>query len=405
MRGKASKKNRMLMLLWWDMYASVGSLALFFVMLVGALQAQETLADAADGHVEALEDDLEHLAESFAEFSFWTSWRCRITFVIFKLVFMLSSFPFFFFIIGPLNSLFTHTDPTGYTRSGRVTAMDTSGLAAYLEFIKADVLKPSRFANELAENFPEKQIDRLRKAVADAETLLVKAWQRPATALRITRKKRAELDALLGEIVTRDTASDALFQVCFPDKVLIEEYKRKLETEAAEAAEARHAHPNHRPSPLPASAQRTPRPSPPSPVTRVAQRVRPSPLHAHRPSPHPPPSSPAGEPALEARGQPEARILRAHRRRRLVRWEGSRPCKRIRRVSEPAEGGLEHWRLVCALAIASPSLWPTSVTRSRVPDQLVVCCPGVVHAAEGSRTDGPRQVTSVRNKARGERSF
>ena len=77
--------------------------------------------------------------------------------------------------------------------------------------------------------------DKLHRAVKEAEECLATAWQRPSTALRVTRRKKAELDGLLAEIVTRESASEALFQACFPDVVLVEEYKKKMEADVAAA--------------------------------------------------------------------------------------------------------------------------------------------------------------------------
>jgi len=90
-----------------------------------------------------------------------------------------------------------------------------------------------RYRNELYDNFPRKKLSQLEKAVAQGEQLLVTAMERPSTALRETRKKKMEIDALLRSIVTREASSDALFQKCFPDMVIVETYlaERQKQTE------------------------------------------------------------------------------------------------------------------------------------------------------------------------------
>ena len=65
--------------------------------------------------------------------------------------------------------------------------------------------------------------------VAEAESLLVTAWERPATAVTLTRKKKLEIDKVLGELVTEDVASPTLFKACFPDKILIREYIEEMQ--------------------------------------------------------------------------------------------------------------------------------------------------------------------------------
>ena len=71
---------------------------------------------------------------------FWGAWKTEVTIAVVKLVFMLSSLPFFVFTIGGLSTLFTHTDATAYTRTGRVVKTDANGLSAYLAWLREDVL-------------------------------------------------------------------------------------------------------------------------------------------------------------------------------------------------------------------------------------------------------------------------
>jgi len=159
----------------------------------------------------------------------WETWQCEITYGVCKVFFALSSFPFFLFTIGGLNKLFTHTEASAYTRDGKITPIDVNGLSAYLQWLKEDVLGQSRYRDELDDHFPRKKISQLEKAVLAGEQLLVSARDRPATALKDTRKKKADIDALLKSIVTKEAASEALFKKCFPDQLIIEEYKKELE--------------------------------------------------------------------------------------------------------------------------------------------------------------------------------
>ena len=73
----------------------------------------------------------------------------QVSFEVVKLVFALSAAPFFCFTLGPVGKIFSHADPTAYTRSGRLAQTDTTGLSAYLVWLKADVLESERWRQEL----------------------------------------------------------------------------------------------------------------------------------------------------------------------------------------------------------------------------------------------------------------
>lgn len=54
----------------------------------------------------------------------------------------------------------------------------------------------------------------------------------PATAVKVTNKQRALLEATLEAIITRSVASEKLYRRVFPNKVLVERYlenKAKME--------------------------------------------------------------------------------------------------------------------------------------------------------------------------------
>ena len=252
----AGRKNRLLMLLKWDIAMFIACCSLFLLMMLIAIYADEHIEALAredvDSHAVlsatmarflgifdpttkccAREDEWGGCAEWDEEgpknCGFWGMWQVGITFKLVKVAFQMSTVPFFVFSIGALNKLFTHTDPTAYMRSGRVTTPDPTGLSGYLEWLKADILGHEPFEQELADNFPEKGVAKLHKVVAEAEELLATAWERPATAVTLTRKKKIEVDKVLGELVTEDVASPTLFKACFPDKILIREYIEEMQ--------------------------------------------------------------------------------------------------------------------------------------------------------------------------------
>ena len=115
-------------------------------------------------------------------------WRAQITFAIIRLVFALSAFPFLLFAIGPLAKLFSHVEPTAYTADGRIVHTDTCGLSAYLAWLRTDVLETARFVSELEEDFADKDVTRLRKALKEGEQTLATAWKRPHSARQVMRQ-------------------------------------------------------------------------------------------------------------------------------------------------------------------------------------------------------------------------
>ena len=88
--------------------------------------------------------------------AFLSTWQCQISFSVIKILFYISSVPFFFFTLGPLGKLFTHTEATGYTRDGEIVPIDTNGLSSYLQWLKSNVLGSEEFAAELENNFSPK---------------------------------------------------------------------------------------------------------------------------------------------------------------------------------------------------------------------------------------------------------
>jgi len=223
----ASPRNRMVMLLKWDFVMVIVTFFLWMSMYYLSMRTRATEMGLTGDWVT---DELNIL---WLFLTGWKTWQSEITYAIVKVFFALSSAPFFIFTIGGLNKLFTHTEASAYTRNGQIMPLDLYGLSAYLQWLKEDVLGQKRYRNELYDNFPRKKLSQLEKAVAQGEQLLVTAMERPSTALRETRKKKMEIDALLRSIVTREASSDALFQKCFPDMVIVETYlaERQKQTE------------------------------------------------------------------------------------------------------------------------------------------------------------------------------
>jgi len=218
-----STRNRMVSLLKWDVYMFIGQFALYYAMLFEFFSRRP---------------DTTIFQNALHTLTTYSGWQAELTYAVVKILFSLSAFPFFLFTIGPLSRLFTHTEATAYTRDGKLVPTDPNGLSAYLQWFKEDVLGVDRYHEELQHNFPRKDYDRIKKVVARSEACLKKAWQQPSTAIRITRKQKAELDSVLRSVVTRETASDELYWKCFPDQVLIERYIDEKQASINETFEA-----------------------------------------------------------------------------------------------------------------------------------------------------------------------
>ena len=71
-----------------------------------------------------------------------------------------------------------------------------------------------------------------------AQRTLDNAWKRPRTLIKVTTKKKEQLQATLRETVTQDRASPQLFRACFPNVVLVDAYEEKLAREKLRAEQA-----------------------------------------------------------------------------------------------------------------------------------------------------------------------
>ena len=229
LRAGRGSGNRLFSLLTWDAACCWGCAALFVAMLTASewtkvrLEAAEAgVKLSVDAHALAA---LSQLAGNVFSASYYRDWRTQITFAIVRLLFTLTALPFFIFTIGPFAKLFARAAPTAFTREGRCVQPDTTGLGAYLQWLKSDVLHNPSCADELNHRFPQRDLKRLNRAVAEGEQVLSSAWSRPGTAKRVMMRKKKEIDTLLNQIITADKASPALYNRCFPDHILVAQYE------------------------------------------------------------------------------------------------------------------------------------------------------------------------------------
>ena len=142
-------------------------------------------------------------------------------------MFELSAFPFLALLISSVNQLVLLAQPTAYNENGELTRTDTIGLAAYLRFLRRDVLESRRFQNELHEDFTEAERQKLWSALAEGHACLKKAWRRRRTMAAVTKKEKLRIKALAHGIITKTRASQALYKNCFPNEILVDEYSQR----------------------------------------------------------------------------------------------------------------------------------------------------------------------------------
>ena len=149
------------------------------------------------------------------------------------------------------------------------------------------VLGSHKYAHELEERFPERDMKKLYRAVREADHVLQTAWKKPSSARREMLAQKRKLEKLLSEIVTEQKASRDLFIKCFPDHHIVKEYVEKQailaeqekEKKAAKAGKAgkQKASPSSSPSPSAAQSKplvaTTPAPAPASPTTAVEATI------------------------------------------------------------------------------------------------------------------------------------
>ena len=210
----ATGENRMILLLVWDTFAFFSVSFLFVTMTAFALENERVLVAKQPTETGSLHE-LEAWGILLAVLqvikgSAFGTWQAKLTFQVCKVIFSFSAFPFFIFNT-PLGKLFAHADPTAYTRTGRLTKLDTNGLSAYLTWLKEDILAPNaRFADEIKRILEVKDRIRLRVAIKDAERTLENAWKQPRSVQRVTAKKKEQLKAILLSTITRESFAGAV---------------------------------------------------------------------------------------------------------------------------------------------------------------------------------------------------
>ena len=121
----------------------------------------------------------------------WDTWELQLTFTFVKILFWLSSFPFLLFTLGG-ETLFTHTDPTAYNAHGRIVSPQTTGLSAYLSWLREDILNSERYRDELTKlnkQYP-KQLQQLALAVEQVHNAGGREVERERWRERQRRRRR-----------------------------------------------------------------------------------------------------------------------------------------------------------------------------------------------------------------------
>lgn len=47
--------------------------------------------------------------------------------------------------------------------------------------------------------------------------------------MQVMRKKKAEIDAVLAQVIRQDRASESLYRCCFPDRLLVQRLRARRE--------------------------------------------------------------------------------------------------------------------------------------------------------------------------------
>lgn len=234
LQGAAKRAYRLEWLLQWDALAFRAVSLLFVVMVAIVADADVRSAEVPSGVAWA---PLSLLTQPVAWAAaigwhlvtptFWAGWRVEISFNICYAVFALSAFPFCLLMIPFINKLFTLAVPTAYNENGQLTYSDTYGLSACLRNLRCEVLEAPRFARELRDDFTQPEVERLWKALRFGEAALQAAWSRPRTMWRATQRALQHVLDEVEKVVTKAKASEALYKQCFPDAVLVEQYKAR----------------------------------------------------------------------------------------------------------------------------------------------------------------------------------
>lgn len=126
------------------------------------------------------------------------------------------SFPFLFFQVPLLRTIFTHTKPTGFNRKGDCLPVDTDGLSALVDWL--DEMLGRRLTRL---NLSKSEMATLRAKLQEGRALL---HQHPFH-LKEHKRKRREIEAALEKVVKED---HPLFEGFFPNMKIMNEFKRNL---------------------------------------------------------------------------------------------------------------------------------------------------------------------------------
>jgi len=149
---------------------------------------------------------------------FWTSWRCSVTYQLcLHVLFPLSAAPFVFFQMPALDKLLSRTSPTGYDPYGRPRPLDVRGLSAYVTWLETFTR-----SSGARRHLTTAEMALLTKAAKQARAHLE---TRPHEAREYSKRRRAEIDALLTTMVA---PSHPLYSAVFPDRLICAQFERQL---------------------------------------------------------------------------------------------------------------------------------------------------------------------------------
>ena len=157
-------------------------------------------------------------ARLLATDTFNQGWEAQVTFQLcFKCLFALSAFPFMVFEIPGLDTLISHTRPSGYNENGVCVPEDNDGLSAYTHWLSGR-LRSRAVAREMS----AVNVRRLTEAVDGARAYLRK---HPDASRKRTLRRRDELEGILSSLVP---PTHPLYEKFFPDRVICQRLEKRL---------------------------------------------------------------------------------------------------------------------------------------------------------------------------------
>eukprot|EP00965_Chrysotila_dentata_P122677 4054653-Pleurochrysis_carterae.AAC.1 len=146
----------------------------------------------------------------------WLSWRADMTYILARILFALSSFPFFPFLFLTFRKLLTHKAPTGYTRGGLCVTRQEDGLSALVSWTR-HVLSISN----VRKSVPQKQLVSIKRRLVAAERLLAA----DPVEKKLHSRHRVRLEASLSKAFTPNHPHERLV---FPVRVLVRQLAARL---------------------------------------------------------------------------------------------------------------------------------------------------------------------------------